>query len=88
MTGAKLVFPRSRDQAPDAVGVKPAVGAEHGDALNQCLCHDHPIKRIAMEQRQGAGAQSMGDGDRERRGLGQFQSGWNVICRRDQQGGA
>jgi hypothetical protein len=34
-----------------------------------------------MEQRQGASAQSMGDGDRERRGLGQFQSGWNVVCR-------
>ena len=45
MSGANFLFTRSRGQAPDAVGVKLTVGAEHGDALNQCPRHDHPINQ-------------------------------------------
>ena len=42
---------RLRGQAPDAVGVELAVGAEHRDTFDQRLRDDHPIEGVAVQGR-------------------------------------
>jgi len=38
----------SRNQAPDAVGVQLAIGAEDGNALDKRLRDDHAVERVAV----------------------------------------